>query len=247
MMPEGTGTGDAASRPLATIVIAAYNAEPFLGKAIASALAQDYVPLEVVVVDDGSTDGTSDVARSFPDVRYVAQENKGPSAARNRGLEEASGEFVAFLDADDEALPAKMTLQVGYLLDHPDVGCTLGRQEVSFEGGGAPEWMGNDPVYGDFAGIPLMSLVARRSTLLELGGFDPALRVAEDRDLLVRMRERGIRIEVVPEVVLRRLFHGENLSFERTGPHPILRSLKAKLDRSRPAGEEAPPSSSPEV
>jgi glycosyltransferase involved in cell wall biosynthesis len=247
MMSDGGGNGETEGRPLATIVIAAYNAEPFLGKAIESSLAQDYRPVEVVVVDDGSTDGTGDVARSYPQVRYVHQENQGPSAARNRGLEEAAGEFVAFLDADDEALPAKMTLQVGYLLDHPEVGCTLGRQEVAFEGGGAPEWVGHDPVYGDFAGIPLMSLVARRTTLLDLGGFDPELRVAEDRDLLVRMRERGICVEVVPEVVLRRLFHGENLSFERTGPHPILRSLKAKLDRTRPAGDETPPSPSPEA
>jgi glycosyltransferase involved in cell wall biosynthesis len=199
-------------QPLATIVIAAYNAEAFVGKAIESALAQSYEPLEVVVVDDGSTDSTGDVVRSYDRVRYVHQENRGPSAARNRGLEEAEGVFVGFLDADDEALPAKMTLQVGYLLEHPEVGCTLGRQEVSFEGEGAPDWISTDPVYGDFAGIPLMSLVARRSTLLE----------------------RGIVVEVVPEVVLRRLFHGENLSFERTGSHPILRSLKAKLDRTRP-------------
>ena len=244
---SGMMADDAAQRPpdgapLATIVIAAFNAEAFVGKAIESALGQSYEPLEVVVVDDGSTDSTADVVRSYDRVRYVHQENRGPSAARNRGLEEAEGIFVGFLDADDEALPEKMTLQVGYLVDHPDVGCTLGRQEVSFEGEGAPEWVSTDPVYGDFAGIPLMSLVARRSTLLELGGFDPTLRIAEDRDLLVRMRERGIVVEVVPEIVLRRLFHGENLSFERTGAHPILRSLKAKLDRNRPPEDSGPSS-----
>ena len=199
-------------------MIAAYNAEAFVGQAIESALGQSYEPLEVVVVDDGSTDSTADVVRSYDRVRYVHQENRGPSAARNRGLEEAEGIFVGFLDADDEALPEKMALQVGYLIDHPDVGCTLGRQEVSFEGEGAPDWVSTDPVYGDFAGIPLMSLVARRSTLLELGGFDPALRIAEDRDLLVRMRERGIVVEVVPEIVLRRLFHGENSRSSEPGP-----------------------------
>lgn len=226
----------AETKPLASIVVAVYNGERTLGAALESALAQDYRPAEVVVVDDGSTDSTAEVARSFPGVRYLRQANEGPSAARNRGLTAAAGEYVAFLDADDELPSTKLTVQVGYLLEHPEVECVLGRQEASFEGGGAPEWMARDPVFGDFAGVPLMSLVARRSTLLELGGFDPSLRIAEDRDLLVRMRERGVRIEVVPEVVLRRRFHGRNLSFERPEDHPLLRSLKAKLDRSRAAG-----------
>jgi glycosyltransferase involved in cell wall biosynthesis len=240
MMLATSVGGPSADTPLATIVIAAYNAERTLARAIESALAQDYEPLEVLIVDDGSTDTTAEVARSFTDVRYVHQENRGPSAARNRGLQEASGEYTAFLDADDEALPTKMRLQVGYLLGHPEVGCTLGRQEV-VDGGEPPDWVGHDSVFGDLAGIPLMSLVARRDTLLELGGFDSSLRIAEDRDLLVRMREHGIRIEVIPEVVLKRHFHGGNLSFDRPSDHPLMRSLKAKLDRQRDAASPPPP------
>jgi glycosyltransferase involved in cell wall biosynthesis len=224
------------SSPLATIVIPAYNAESTLRATLESALAQDYDQVEIVVVDDGSTDSTGEIPAEFAAVRCVRQENAGPSAARNRGLEEARGMFVAFLDADDLAPPDKLSVQVGFLLEHPDVDCVLGRQEVDVEGGGAPAWIGRDRVHGDFAGVPLMSLVARRETLRTLGGFDESLRIAEDRDLLVRMRERGLKIEFLPEVVLMRRFHGHNLSFERGEEHPVFRSLKAKLDRARSDG-----------
>jgi len=224
------------------MVIPVYNGERTSGRAIESALSQLYEPLEVLVVDDGSTDASGEIAGLFERVRYVHQQNRGPSAARNRGLEEARGEYVAFLDADDEAVPERMRLQVGYLLEHPEVGCTLARQEVA-DGGPPPEWVGRDPTFGDLGGIPLISLVARRSLLLELGGFDVSLRIAEDRDLLVRMRERGIRIEVIPEVVLKRHFHGGNLSFDRPADpseHPLLRSLKAKLERERDSAAQPP-------
>jgi glycosyltransferase involved in cell wall biosynthesis len=240
MNPTDVAGTPSADMPLATMVIAVYNGERTLGRAIESALAQLYEPLEVIVVDDGSTDASPEIARSFERVRCVQQQNRGPSAARNRGLEEARGEYVAFLDADDEALPVRMSLQVGFMLEHPEVGCTLARQEV-VDGGPPPAWVGRDPTFGDLAGIPLMSLVARRSLLLDLGGFDVALRIAEDRDLLVRMRERGIQIEVIPEIVLKRHFHGGNLSFDRPADpseHPLLRSLKAKLERQRDAAAQ---------
>ena len=228
-------------RPLASVVIAAYNAEASLGQALTSVLAQEYAPLEVIVVDDGSTDSTAEVAAGFPAVRVVQQENAGPAAARNRGVREAAGEFVAFGDADDEVPPTKLDVQVGYLLEHPEIGCVLGRQEVELSEGGAPSWIGHDPVFGDFAGVPLMSLVTRRVTFEELGGFDTSLLIAEDRDLLVRMRERGVEIAVVPDVVLLRRFHGGNLTFAQPDTHPLLRSLKDKLDRARAAGPGDPP------
>jgi glycosyltransferase involved in cell wall biosynthesis len=220
--------------PLVSVIVAVHNGERFLDEALQSLFAQDYTPVEAIVVDDGSTDATADVAARFP-VRYVAQDNQGVSAARNAGLALSAGEFVAFLDHDDRWPPDKLRTQVTHLLQNPDVGCVLGRQEIVFAPGTeAPEWLARDPVYGDLDGIPFVSAVIRRTDLERVGGFDPSFTLAEDRDLMVRLRAAGVRIDVIDDVVLHRRFHGENRTYESTGHnHPLLRSLKAKLDRER--------------
>src|SRR5690349_14699879 len=113
--------------PLVSIILPVYNGERFLAQAIESALAQTYSRYELVVVDDGSTDASGEIARSYEQVSYIWQKNGGSGAARNRGLEAISGDYVAFLDADDLWLPDKLDLQMGYLLDHPHIGYTIGR------------------------------------------------------------------------------------------------------------------------
>ena len=97
--------------PLISVMIGVYNAEPYLAEAIESVLAQDYEPLELVVVDDGSNDGSAEVAKSFPQVNYFFQDNAGNGAARNRAVEAATGDLFAFVDADDRFTPGKLTLQ----------------------------------------------------------------------------------------------------------------------------------------
>ncbi len=231
--------------PLVTVVVAVHNGERFLRPALESLFAQDYEPFEVVFVDDGSTDGSAAIARAFPGIRYVHQENQGLAAARNTGLSLARGELLAYLDDDDLIPPHKLRRQAEYLEAHPDVGCVLGRQEILLEPGvEPPEWLTRDPVFGDLDGIPFVSAMIRTQLLRDVGGFDPSFRFAEDRDLFVRLREGGVRIEVIPEVLLFRRFHGENMNFRmRPEKHPLLRSLKAKIDRERAArgGEQVPP------
>ena len=102
-----------------------------------------------------------------------------------------------------------------------------------------PPWLTRDVVYGDLDGIPLLSAMFRRSVFEEAGGFDPAFRVAEDTDLLFRLRERGIEIAILPEIVLYRRFHGDNLSAERATAGPLLRSLRQKLERDRQGQRES--------
>ena len=216
--------------PLVSIVVPAHNAERFLREALESVFALDYEPFEVIVVDDGSTDGTVAVANTFPSLRVIEQENKGPAAARNAGLAVAGGEFVAIHDADDFVPPSKLTTQVTHLLEHPQVGCVLGRQHWI----DPPASLTRDPIYGELDGIPLPSAVFRTSVLRELGGYDESYRTHENMDLLFRMRELGYEVAVVPEIVLFRRYHGDNLSFApMPEKDPRLRSLKAKLDRSR--------------
>ena len=226
--------------PLVTVVVAVHNGERFLRPALESLYAQDYERFEVVFVDDGSTDASAEIARSFPGIRYVHQQNQGLAAARNTGLALAEGDFLAYLDDDDLLPPRKLCRQAEYLVANPDVGCVLGRQEIMLEPGvEPPEWLTRDRVFGDLDGIPFVSAMIRTQLLRDVGGFDPSYRFAEDRDLFVRLREHGVRIEVIPEVLLFRRFHGDNMNFRmRPQKHPLLRSLKAKIDRQRAAGDE---------
>jgi glycosyltransferase involved in cell wall biosynthesis len=215
---------------LVSVVLASYNGERFLAETLDSVFAQDYEPYEVVFVDDGSTDGTGEIAQSYP-LRYVARENGGLAAARNTGVAEAGGEYVTFIDDDDLMPPSRLSLQAGRLTEAPDVGCVLGRQEWL----NAPEGLPRDPVFGDPAGLPLAAAMVRREALDQVGGFDESFRYAEDRDLLVRLREHGVGIDVLSQVVLLRRYHGGNMTAPENRPdvHPLTRSLKGKLDRER--------------
>ncbi len=213
--------------PLVSAVMPVYNAEEFLAEALESVFAQDYEPIEVIVVNDGSQDRSGEIAQSFPGVRYFEQENQGASMARNHAIAHAEGEFVAFVDADDVLPPRKLSLQVGYLQEHPEIACALGRQHWLQ----APPGALRDQVWGDIDGIPLVSIVVRRSIIQELGGLHAA--PTGDLDFLVRLREAGYRHVVLPDIVLHRRYHGENL-FAGRGDAPLPPMfLKAKLDRER--------------
>src|SRR5438552_7660761 len=219
------------TNPLVTVIVAAYNGEKFLRETLESAFRQDYDPFEVVFVDDGSEDETGEIARSFP-VRYLRQANQGLPAARNAGLAVARGELVAFLDDDDLLPPTKLAVQAAHLREHPEIGCVLGRQEWIFEGIEQPS-LPRDPIFGEPGGIQLVTAMIRRHVLEELGGFDPTYRYAEDRDLFIRMRERGVDLAVLPDVVLHKRLHGSNMTMNQPATHPMLRSLREKLERER--------------
>jgi glycosyltransferase involved in cell wall biosynthesis len=219
------------TKPLVSVIVATWNGEEFLRPALESLFAQDYEPIEAILVDDGSEDGTPEIAKSFAGLRYIRQENQGLAAAHNTGVVAARGEFIAFLDDDDELPPNKVSLQAEYLLSHPEVGCVMGRQEWI----DPPPWLTRDAVYGDLDGIPPGSAMIRRDVLQQLGGFDTSFRWGEDMDLLVRMREQGVVMFVLPEIVLSRRFTGSNMTAPENRPvkNPLLKSLKAKLERER--------------
>lgn len=213
--------------PLVSIVIPVYNAEAFVGEALDSVLAQDYEPVEVIAIDDGSTDGSATVVQSYAEVRYLYQGNSGPSEARNVGIAAARGEYIAFVDADDIVPRTKLATQVSYLIEHPAVACVLGRQHWM----DPPPGLARDQVWGDLDGIPILSAVFRRDVLLELGKFDEDK--GGDLDMLVRLREAGLSFTVLPDIVLHRRYHGGNLVAGRSlSPLPAI-SLKEKLDRER--------------
>jgi glycosyltransferase involved in cell wall biosynthesis len=216
------------TQPAVDFIIPVYNAAEFLREALESVLAQEYEPLRIIAIDDGSVDDSAAIVAEYPQVLLIRQENQGPAAARNAGLAAVEAPYVALHDADDLLPPNKLRIQIGYLEEHPEVACALGRQEWI----DPPAWLPRDALYGELGGIPLPSAVFRTEVLKELGGFDPSFRTGEDVDLLMRLREAKHGITVLPEVVLYRRYHGSNLSVV-TSPENRLRSLRAKLERER--------------
>lgn len=217
------------TRPLVTAFMPVHDAEAFLVPALESLTSQDYEPYEIVVCDDGSTDRTSEILASYPEIRTIRQENRGRAAACNAAIAASTGEFLTSFDGDDLWPSNRLTLQATYLLEHPQVGCVLGRQEWM----NPPPWLGRDPVYGDLDGVPIGSAMFRREVFDAMGGFDETFRHSEDMDLLVRMRERGVEIAVLPEIVLYRRFHGDQMTAKPPDTPPLLRSLRRKLERER--------------
>ncbi len=185
------------SGPIVSVVIPAYNAAPFLRETIESVLAQTYEPVEIVLVDDGSTDGTPDVAASFADaILYVRQANAGVSSARNRGLEEASGVYLCFLDADDWLYPQDLARKVELLEARPELALAHGLVEVT-----GPALEPSGEVLRGAEGevldallnlippaIPCPSnVLIRRSVLADVGVFDEELSTSADYDLWLRV------------------------------------------------------------
>ncbi len=177
-----------------TVVVPAHDAEATLGQALRSALGQTTPPDEVLVVDDGSTDGTAAVAAAFgPPVRLVSRPQGGPSAARNTGVAEAGGEWVAFLDADDEWHHQKLEHQLRAATgDVVLVATDWSRQLVPAP---APDRVGSSTITTDdlvlLNRFQTSTVLLRRQVLMESGGFDPSLDGIEDWDMWLRASRHG--------------------------------------------------------
>ena len=222
-----------AQKPTVSVIVPVFNGEQFLGEALASAWAQSLAPLEVIVVDDGSTDGSAAIA-SRMNVRYISQANSGVSSARNAGLRVAQGQFVAFLDADDTWLPTKLERQVAALLDAEDAGYALCRHIATFEPvGEPPQWYrGRADGVSEPSFTPSAWLV-RRSTMSAVGDFDESLRIGEDTDWLLRARDAGVGVVVVPEALLRRRIHTANLTGSREALDELFKMLRRSTHRKQ--------------
>jgi glycosyltransferase involved in cell wall biosynthesis len=185
------------ANPLISVVVTCYNQAAFLGEALDSVLSQTYSPVEIIVVDDGSTDDTPRVAASRPDVRCVRQANQGLSAARNTGLRVSRGEFIAFLDADDRLLPRALAAGQALLAEHPQCHFVYGHYRfVAVDGTPLPSpapWRLSEPgdhyrdlLQRNFIGMHA-TVLYRRAALVAAGGFNKALRACEDYDVYLRI------------------------------------------------------------
>jgi glycosyltransferase involved in cell wall biosynthesis len=204
---------------LVSVVIPSYNYARFVTEAVGSALAQSYPHVEIIVVDDGSTDNTREVLEPFRDrIRYLAQTNQGLSAARNTGIRAAQGEFIALLDADDVWHPRKLEVQLSYLQEHPEIGLLatelfteqLEEWPVIDVRGIVPRLFTLDDVVGRGHFAP-SSAVIRKNCLEAVGLFDPTLRAVEDRDMWIRLASQ-CGLAKLPLLLLWYRLHPQSLS-----------------------------------
>lgn len=219
-------------------IVPVFNGERYIAETIESILEQTHRPLEVLVVDDGSTDATQDVLQRYGDrIRVLVQENQGPSEARNHGLEESRGEFVAFLDADDIWIPAKLEVQLALMRRRPEVDLCSGHiqsfwipeldhERVQFE---------NHPYHRSRALLSPCTILTRREVFARVGRFDPELRNGEDTDWFMRAMKLGVTMETLPDLLVHRRQHMSNLTrANRPSTDAVLELLKRTLDRDRP-------------
>jgi glycosyltransferase involved in cell wall biosynthesis len=197
---------------LVSVVIPVFNGERFLAEAIESALAQSYARMEVVVVDDGSTDRSAEIARSYP-VSYLHQENGGVAAARNRGIEAARGELLSFIDQDDLWLPRKLERQVAALEADGGAGICSCRFEMFLEPGHMlPDWADETFLEGSHRTPQVGTLLVRSEVFDEVGTFDTSYAAANDTDWFLRTRDLGVRVAFVDEPLQRYRLHSGNAS-----------------------------------
>ena len=222
-------------RPLVSVIIPVYNGARFLRAALESVFAQTYRPIEVIVVDDGSVDDSAAIAQSFAEVHHLHQSNQGVAAARNNGIEAASGEFYAFLDQDDLWTPEKLERQVDYLLSHPELGYTLTQQQFFLEPGTSlPAWFRKDLLASVHTGWVLGTLVVRRNVFEQVGSFATGYSAANDSDWFFRAKAAEIPMAVVPELLLLKRIHEANDSGRaREILSELLKVVKTSLDRQR--------------
>ena len=234
--------------PLVSVVCPAYNCERFIEPALQSVFAQSYRPIEVIVVDDGSTDSTPALVRNYREVCYLHQMNRGPSAARNRGICSARGEFVAFLDLDDLWMPEKLAKQMATLESCPEAALVFSDMRL-FDSAGhdkltmfqkyrlTPDFFGDESVVDRGVAklvimnfIPTASVLVRKATLIEVGGFDEKFRKSEDWDLWLRMAIHR-QIAYIPEPMTLKRVHEVNTSRDAEGMNVASLQVLEKFTR----------------
>jgi len=218
-----------------SVVIPAFNAGRFLREAIASVLAQGWPELEVLVVDNASTDDTATIARSFgAPVRYLWSASPGQPPTTNAGVRAARGDWLAFLDADDLWSAGKLVRQVCEFEKHPELEALFGH---------AVNFTGATPVAGAHGAASMQAtvpgtLLVRRDAFHRVGYFDENFTIGSVMDWYLRAREAGLCMDILPDVLLYRRVHEDNLGARHKDRQAdYVHILKAALDRQRKRGD----------
>lgn len=241
--------------PLVSVILPAYNAQAYIAQAVDSVLTQDYANLELLVIDDGSTDGTANHPMlQDRRIRVFQQNNAGPAAARNLGVKQARGELIAFIDADDLWLPDKLTAQVDYLQAHPDVSIVFGgfrRWEAAADGHFVVPvvtppantthtltrpsgWIYTDLLLDSV--VHIITAMVRRPVFDTVGLFDTQLPTGEDYDFWLRA-SRQFKLDQLAHTLACYRIHPTSLT---TIPRPESNEYKVLTHALRTWGVTGP-------
>jgi glycosyltransferase involved in cell wall biosynthesis len=228
---------------LISCIVPVFNGEKYLTEALDSILAQTYRPLEIIVADDGSTDGTAGLAANYGDgIKYIRQDHAGAPIARNLGLNIAKGEFVAFLDVDDLWNPEKLHRQMARFEARPELDlCVTHLQNFWIPELEAEKTrFQNHRLTKILPGYVTGTLLTRRSIFERVGLFNSDLKVGDDTEWFLRAAEKEAVIEMLPDLLVFRRLHENNLSMEPGSrrrsaamQNATLEIVKASLDRRR--------------
>jgi len=219
-----------------SVIIPVRNTERYLSHAIESAMVQTLPPTEVLVVDDGSTDGSLDIARSFGDrVTVFEGAHGGIGATRNAGVERACGDYLAFLDADDYWVAEKLFWQIALFAEDPSLDLVFGQVRQFYSPDiPVPDEERVRMEKSVFDGHHAGTMLVKREAFGRVGSFNPLVRVGEFLDWYLRAAEAGVRMAAVPDVVMFRRIHDQNTAaLHRASQTDYAKILKASLDRRR--------------
>jgi glycosyltransferase involved in cell wall biosynthesis len=247
----------AVNAPLVSVVVPVFNAAPYLEACLESIFGQEYLPIEVIAVDNGSTDGSLEILHSYePRVRVVRESRKGAAAARNAGIRSTKGSLLAFQDADDVWLPGKLRAQVDYLESHPDVAIVFGQFAAwRSDGSGRYEpveevlkhserWVPRQPlsgwIYADellACPIAMITPMIRREVVDVVGDFDETLEAGEDYDFWLRATYRFKAHKLDAPVALYRM-HGAGTTAGCPARNMRAEVLQRAIDRTGLTGPD---------
>nr|NQU94566.1 glycosyltransferase [Bacteroidota bacterium] len=220
-------------KPLISVIIPVYNGEKFIREAVENVLSQNYPALEIIIVDDGSTDNTKQIIAGLTvDVRYFHQPNEGPASARNRGIKDVSGEFIVFLDADDQWPENNLNLLLNEIQKDRALDVVRGYAQLFRNNqNGSLEFTGNPrDSFPDYIGAGIY----RRAAFEKVGLYDPTMRFGEDKDWFNRARELKVKLKRVDEVTLLVRRHGGNMTEGKSLVElNTLKVYKKMLERKR--------------
>lgn len=223
-------------KPLISIIIPVYNCEKYLSDAIECAISQTYNPIEVIIVDDGSTDNSAEIAKSFKEnIEYIHQQNSGPASARNSGINMARGEFIAFLDADDLWPLNKLELQHSKFVENKNLSIVMGK--IKYEelpGADRKNKINLDPD-NTFKYVNLGAGLFKKSVFERVGYFDNDFIYWEDLDWFLRAYEKNESIELMDNVTMIYRIHSDNMSNceNKEIEYFLMKALRNSLKRRR--------------